>query len=366
MSEFCKFLSNGLVYNNDNTVFTVSPCCYYSDTFDLDINSDTTNQIEKYRKLWLTQDVERTCKVCIDMETSNIYSYRQASFDITFSSDAIEMLTVAVNKQCNLACPTCGPLLSSFWYQENVRNKVEQPKKIHQLHQSEQTDQDIKKFIDMLAQQDLTKLQYIKFGGGEPLMSDVHLEILKLIPSPQNVTVHYTSNFTIVPNNKIFEQWKKFKLIKWLASLDGIDNQFDLLRWPAKWSRIQQNVSTAIEIVPHNVMFGVEHTLNPLNIFYYDLFELWFNHSFKTNRYGDHSDLNLHICKGTMDLCHTPPGVRDMVIKKYGKNHRITQILEKSPWSGNSKGLVNYMDQLDQFRNTNWRTVFKEVEFNFD
>lgn len=366
MSKFCKFLSNGLVYNNNTTAFTVAPCCYYSKTYSLDPSADATQQINKYRTLWLTQDVTTTCQLCLDMESSGLHSYRQASFDIVSTSDKIEMLTVAVNKQCNLACASCSPESSSFWYQENARHNIDQSTKIHQLHQSDRQGHTAEKFIDILAKQDLTELRYIKFGGGEPLMSTVHLEILKLVPNPGNVTVHYTSNFTIMPGTQVLEQWKKFKLIKWLASIDGVCSQFELLRWPADWNLVQRNIKTAIETAPHNVMFGVEHTLNPLNIYYYDQFEAWFEQNFKTNRFGDPSDYNLHTCVGTMDINHTPPGLRELIVKKYTDSHAIVRILENHPWSGTVEHFKNYMNQLDQYRNTNWREIFKEVEFYFD
>ena len=366
MSNFCKFLTNGLVYNNDKTAFTVAPCCYYSNKSKLTETSTASEQLQKYRTHWIQSDTKQTCKICLNMEASGLYSYRQASFDVANESDKIQMLTVAVNKQCNLACPSCGSHSSSFWYQENFRHGIQQSENIHNLHQLDRTKNNARDFVSILEQQDLSELKYIKFGGGEPLMSDVHLRIMELIPCPENVIVHYTSNFTIMPSKKVLECWKKFKLIKWLASLDGVETQFEFLRWPASWDQIQKNILRSKELVPHNVQFGVEHTLNPLNVFYYDRFDTWFQNNFKTNRYGDLNDFNLHPCAGDMALSNTPPVLRDLIKNKYSTNHSVVALLDRDPWSENYSQMVSYLDKLNTLRNQNWREIFKEVENYFD
>lgn len=360
---FCTFLKNGLVYNNNSTQITVAPCCYYSSTFPL----TDQHTIDHYRKIWLESDVNQTCRRCIDMENQGIASYRQASFDMTpNTSNNIEMLTVAVNKQCNLACASCDAGSSSFWYQENLRGGIELPIEIHNLHREDRLKDTTQKFVKILSQQNLSDLKYIKFGGGEPMMSNVHLEIMKLIPSPDQVTIQYTTNFSIMPKHQVFEQWQQFKLIKWVASLDGTQDQFNLLRWPYKWDQLSKFAKEAIETAPDNVMFGVEHTLNPLNIYYYDRFKEWFNNDFFVNRYGDPTDLNLHACRGKLGIEHTPPRVRDMVKRKYGLDHSLSRMLDDNPWSGSTTQLTQYLDRLDRSRNQNWRTVFAEIEQYFD
>lgn len=361
--EFCRFLKNGLVYNNNQDTFSVSPCCYFSQSFLLDNKKSYNQQFKELRKIWIESDVEKTCKICINLENASGWSYRKSSFDtVVGDSDAIEFLTVAVNKQCNLACASCNSRSSSFWYQENIRNNVIQPTSIHQMHRNVKdkvTDED---FVSILKTQDLSKLKYIKFGGGEPLMTDTHLNIIELVPNPANVVIQYTSNFSIAPSNRVLRAWEKFKLVKWFASIDGTESQFEILRWPMTWKKLETSVTDAIKNSPHNTVFGIEHTLNPLNIFYYDRIENWKNQVFATNRYGDKTDFMFHACTGVIGLEHTPPMLREKVIEKYGNMHPISTFLKKYPYSGNVKGLINHMNQLDQWRNTNWRQEFKDVE----
>lgn len=325
MSEFCRHLTNGLVYNNDTISFTTSPCCYFSSHYSIDPKQDLADQLIKYKTQWMNADIAHNCKICIDAEKQNLTSYRQASFDFIQGVDSrLEFLTVAVNKKCNLACASCGPAASSFWYQENTRHQVRQTSTIHQMHQDDRQGVITDKFVQLLAEQDLTALRYIKFGGGEPLMSDTHEQIMALIPDPSKVIVQYTSNFSIMPSEQVFRTWEKFKLIKWVASLDGVGEQFSFLRWPYRWEKLESFATNAISTVPGNVMFGVEHTINPLNAFYIDQFQTWFAQHLAANRYGDKSDFNIHLCTGVLGIEHTPLALRDKIKDKYGNNHQIT------------------------------------------
>lgn len=367
MSTFCRHLSNGLVYNNNTTTFTMSPCCFFAEENRVDPNKDLSTQLTTHRMHWVDAKVDISCKICIDAESRGAHSFRLASFDtITGVDDKLEFLTVAVNKKCNLACPSCDPGSSSFWYQENLRNNVLQPVQIHQLHNDDRQGVTTDKFISLLSDQDLTALKYIKFGGGEPLMTDTHKKVMSLVPNPSDVTIQYTSNFSIMPAQSIMEIWKKFKLVKWVASLDGVNEQFSFLRWPYRWEKLEEFANSAMNTVPGNVMFGVEHTINPLNIFYFDQFEIWFNKHLGYNRYGDKSDFNVHLCNGTLGLEHTPPELRNKIKAKYGNNHQVTIALNQKPYSGSTAKLVQYLDQLDFQRGTNWRQLFPEVQEFFN
>jgi hypothetical protein len=197
-------------------------------------------------------------------------------------------------------------------------------------------------------------------------MSNTHEKILSLIPDPGKVTVQYTSNFSIMPSRSVLQMWDRFKLIKWVASLDGVGEQFSLLRWPYRWEKLESFTIDAINSVPGNVMFGVEHTVNPLNAFYFDQFDSWFNQYLGTNRYGDQSDLNVHLCSGVMGIEHTPPALREKIKRRYGAHHAVSIALDQKPYSGSVTALVQYLDQLDQWRGTNWRNVFSEVQEFFN
>jgi len=358
---FCRFLQNGLVYNNDTTHFTVSPCCYFSKEYKVLPGQPID------RSQWLKEDLAVTCHRCISIEQAGQTSYRQSSFDeITGTTDQVEFLTVAVNKKCNLACASCDSRSSSFWYQEDIRNNIKPTIEIQSLHQEDRAGAITEQFIEQLANLDLSDIKYIKFGGGEPLMSDTHERIMSLIPNPSQVTLQYTSNFSIMPTRRVMDQWSRFQLVKWVASIDGVKDQFEFLRWPYKWDKLNEFTAKAIATVPGNVMIGVEHTLNPLNIYYFDQFQQWFEQNLMKNAYGDRSDFNLHTCYGVMDLANTPAALREVIYKKYGDNNPITLILKKQGYTESTNSMVDYLNKLDQIRNLDWRETFLEVEAYFE
>jgi hypothetical protein len=63
---------------------------------------------------------------------------------------------------------------------------------------------------------------------------------------------------------------------------------------------------------------------------------------------------------------HTPPALRNKIKIKYGAKHAISVALDQKPYSGSVTALVQYLDQLDQWRSTNWRSVFSEVQEFFN
>ncbi len=364
--DFCRHLQNGLVYNNNTSEFTVAPCCYFATNGVLDPSDPNIGQtLKDYRQKWLNSDLKTNCKICLDSEAAGMTSYRQASFDhITEDGDEIEFLTVAVNKKCNLACASCGSHSSSRWYRENRRNNVQDPDAIIELHLEDKSGSITQRFMDALRQQDLQQVRYIKFGGGEPLMNDAHLHVLNMIPDPSKVILQYTSNFTVMPASSAFNKWREFRMVKWMASIDAVGDKFEFLRWPARWQDLEDFIARARAAVPHNVVFGVEHTINPLNVAYYKDFETWFRASpLATNRYNDTSDLNIHGCNGVMDICRTPQGVRDLAWQRIGERfHPVLRFLHITPYCGGVNELVTYLDQLDTWRSTDWRSIFPEVQ----
>tara|TARA_R110000851_G_scaffold150051_3_gene290847 strand:- start:1886 stop:2980 length:1095 start_codon:yes stop_codon:yes gene_type:complete len=363
MTEFCRHLTNGLDYNNVAGEFTMSPCCYFAKQDVID--SQKTN-IAELRQSWQNSDLEKNCAICLHTESSGRGSYRTASFEMMKGqSNKLQHLNVQINKQCNLACASCSSIHSSFWFQENQRNNIEQPLHIKNIHTKPKYEAIKDEFLSWLEKEDLSELKYIKFSGGEPLMSDLHLKVLALVDNPQQVSLQYTSNFSIMPTDTTFKVWEQFKLVKWIASIDGVGERFTFLRWPYDWKTLDPFAKQAKEKAPNNVMFGVEHTLNPLNIYYFDEFEQWYNQNLSTNRLGDKSDLNLHLCWGNLDIKYTPVKLRQKIVEKYNSDHTICSLVKDIPEPVEIQGLLDYLDNLDQWRNQNWREIFHDVQHHF-
>ena len=367
MPEFCKFLEHGLQYDNNTVNFTVRPCCFFSKRYKIDATKNIPEQYQKYKSLWKNENLNKTCKVCIDHEKSGMESYRQASFDmVPTDATAVSVLTVAINKECNLACPQCSSDYSSLWYRENLRNGIKESPEVTSYHIDNHRGKTTENFISLFDENDFDNLKYIKFGGGEPLMTDTHLIVLDKIKDPSTVELQYTSNFSIMPSAKTLEKWSKFKNVKWMASIDGTEDRFSLLRWPHTWEKLEKLCDRAVAETPDNVTFGIEHTLNMLNIFYFDKLEKWYLTKFCKGQAHRRGVLSLHNVFGKLSLAEVPLSLKNSIIEKYGKTHKITKILNSQSKAEDYGASVRYMDLLDKQRKTNWRSTFAEIEMHYD
>jgi sulfatase maturation enzyme AslB (radical SAM superfamily) len=190
-------------------------------------------------------------------------------------------MDVMLDKNCNAGCVICDESSSTLW--EKEKNKLS-----GRTIKIKNPTQHIDNYIDQIVQNlKLDKLTYLKFFGGEPLFSDTHLKFLNHIPHPEQVTLHYTTNGSIYPNEQTLQIWKKFKLIIFVASLDGIEQQFDYLRWPLSWDKVNNNLQRIRQNKSiWNIMFRVEFTANFLNVYYFDRLENWIQNNFKLTSFG--------------------------------------------------------------------------------
>ena len=270
LNQFCRYLSNGYSFNlTKNNSVIVGPCCLYKNKLQFDPN------LLQARKLNFESITSWTdsCSICQVLEESGQQSLRQTGpdwiSDLENSQDPIS-LDIHLDNECNAACVTCNKNSSSLCEKEDLKLHN---KKIKINKDDDVTNKIINRIVDTVS---LEKLKYVKFFGGEPLFTDTHLKFIKHIPYPEQVTLHYTTNGSIYPNDEVLDTWKKFKVIIFAASLDGIEQQFDYVRWPLPWSKVSKNLIRLRENKDiRNLIFRVEFTANLLNTYYFDRLENW-------------------------------------------------------------------------------------------
>jgi sulfatase maturation enzyme AslB (radical SAM superfamily) len=264
------------------------------------------------------------------------------------------------DNECNAACIICNSHSSSLWEKEQAKLRN---KKITINRDNDFIINSINQLVDTVS---LKKLKYVKFFGGEPLFTDTHLAFIKHIPHPENVTLHYTTNGSIYPSEQTLLEWKKFKTIIFAASLDGIEEQFDYVRWPLPWSKVSKNLIRLKENKDiWNLMFRVEFTANVLNTYYYDRLETWVKSNLNTNAFGDPTEINIHPCWGPWDLNNMPMYIRSAVLKKYSTDHAIYKLvanLPLAPTLSESEPWKDFINTWDSRRNNSWKTAFPDLE----
>jgi hypothetical protein len=356
-NNFCRYLSNGYSFTlkSDNTL-TVKPCCWFAQ----EIPVDSAVQDNRKKLFESITDWSPACNKCFLIEQSGQQSLRQTGSDwvpdAEHSQDPVT-IDIHLDNQCNAACVICNQDSSSLWAKE--QSKL-QNKKI--TIKSETPTAAIDKIVSAVS---LEKVKYIKFFGGEPLFTDTHLKFLEHVPYPEQVTLHYTTNGSIYPNEEVLNVWKKFKLIIFAASLDGIEEQFDYVRWPLTWDKVSRNLLRIRDNKNiQNLMFRIEFTANFLNAFYFNRLESWVQQNLATNHWGDKTELNVHFCfNSAWDLNNMPKSVQNLLIEKYPMNHVIhkmvaniksTKLVNLTPWQ-------NFVATWDTRRNNSWKTAFPDL-----
>ena len=263
-------------------------------------------------------------------------------------------LELSLHNECNSACISCGPHASTLW--QNLYAKwgwAEKPI----------TDQNLKyqniEFIQELI--DFSKIRYINFKGGEPLLNDMHVRVMKLLPDPSLVTIGYNTNASFLPSNEIFELWSKFKKVNIKFSVDGDGDKFEYIRWPLSWKKIESNIEAFARLSSERIKLSISSTVNPLSAFYFSDLESWGNKLLTGTRYQN--KILATRCLGTLDLNFTPNALKEKIISKLGNDHTLSQLLASapSPSPDNLKSMLSYLESLDQHRNTSWKKIFPEI-----
>jgi hypothetical protein len=175
---------------------------------------------------------------------------------------------------CNLKCRTCGSHSSSTWMEEEYevyehtryptyKLYAQRMKKYHQQYDDESP------FWDDL-ENNLSTIKQFDFYGGEPFMSKKMWRILEVAVEngySKDIEVHYATNGTQWPADKV-EIFKHFRHVHLSFSVDGIGEQFEYMRYPAKWIEVTENMKKAVELSNRtgNIYLGWCITLSTINI----------------------------------------------------------------------------------------------------
>lgn len=359
-NDFCRYLSNGYSFNilSHPTKALVKPCCWFNSAYDLDSNFENARI-----KISNITDWTLNCNKCKNLEQVGQQSLRQTGPDWINETDHYDPVRVdfMLENTCNAACIICSEDLSSLWGKEN--QKLHQ-RKFKIVNQDDNVDGKLEKIFTNFK---FDKLRYIKFFGGEPLFTDTHIKILEKIPDPENVTVHYTTNGSIFPNDRTLEVWKKFHTIIFAASIDGVGKQFDYIRWPLKWDKVQRNLFNLRDSKIHNLMFRVEFTANFLNIWYFDSVEEWVNKHFAENLHSDKTDLNMHLYHGKIfNLEFLNTELKNAILEKYCPQSKAFKVINPITPKSNFIPFWNFAETWDERRKLQWQDCFLEIRQYID
>lgn len=356
-NNFCRFLSNGYRFKTDGFKLVYQPCCWYSKEINL-INNPNFDQEKK--EISEISDWVPECASCKHIEDSGAYgakSPRMRSFDEvpdeSIPDNVPAWMELSIDTTCNAACIMCGPWHSTTWRKQHTKFKIK-------IENSRKLVQPMHWLYVIKNKFSLQYVKKVNFLGGEPFESVIPLEFLKLLKSThgslKEVGVHFQTNCSVKPSDELLVLLAECANVRFGFSIDAVGKRFEYHRYPLKWDRVQK-IAEYIKNLEITTLIHCTATLTPLTAWYYDEFEQWVRETI-----GDQAVNNLkpNISMGNIALADTPDILRHEIYKKFGHEHHVSKLLAKLDYR-DSNISVQYLDRLDSYRKTNWRTVFPEV-----
>ena len=278
MNNFCPQPWVGLDINPQGQV---KPCCKY-DEFLGDTIDDyfSSNKLEQLKQQFLANQRPPGCKRCWDDEDAGHQSKRLIDLQYTLSSvnlSKLKMLSLPFGNTCNLKCRTCRGESSSRWIADEEKLRTTFPDIQIYKHQKFYKQ---KQFIDQIYSLS-SDLENIIFPGGESFITGVpeQLEYLDFLigKNAKNITLNYITNCTVFPDSRFWNRWKFFKKVNVQLSIDGIEDKFEYIRYPANWSEVYNNIKSyqKKQNITSNLQLSIGHTVSIFNILDVKDFAIW-------------------------------------------------------------------------------------------
>lgn len=335
------------------------------------------NHENRSRRLYLMQ-----------VQDSNV---SETNFQLSKISDTGEVnwmpnsLDIRFGNLCNQKCVMCNPTFSNLWYEEyfdyHKTNSFGQGIKI-EINKDSVTGKwiqpaELKWFENPIwwekFEQMMPHLRHIYITGGEPMVTPAHDVMLdKLIESDyaKNIWLEYDTNASAI-NEKITKRWAYFNKVHIRASLDAIEDQYELIRFGGNWEKFQANVKKLKQ-------YEIESNGKVRLLAASSCFQILTLYSIiKSEEWCKKNDIHFHIrfLRGpermaVSSLCEESK--KDLIsyysahIKTSSKAGMIINYLKEysavkyhNPHA--VKDFLNFMNYLDSTRNTNWKAVFPDV-----
>jgi MoaA/NifB/PqqE/SkfB family radical SAM enzyme len=351
----------------------ITPCCKfqtanYSQSFNIqDCNLDDyvgSAFLAEIKQNFTQGQWPQGCNRCRIEEENNIASKRQLDHDRwknhydQYDIDSNKWLTasIAFGNTCNLKCITCGPDSSSKWqseYQSIYNINIEHVKFYR------------KDFIEKFIEQ-APEIIHLDIPGGEPFLSGVReqkqlLSYYIKTGQAKNISLHYTTNVTLFPDQEWWKIWEHFKNVDIQLSIDGVGNKYEYIRYPAMWADVVENTNQYLEKYNNNIQLSVSHTVSAYNIYYLDEFFAWCE--------------GVGLPKPWLGRVHNPIHMRPTVWPTTTRNHiaeRLkssnytdvrtwAQLLQSQDDSDKFVKFKTYLLQHDQYRGLKFAEFFPEL-----
>lgn len=191
--------------------------------------------------------------------------------------ETIEYFDIRFGNLCNLACRSCYPAASSQINKEVI--SLSETTAINKFHIPVSTDLNDWYQTSMFDQNIGSQMNNIRLyymNGGEPTIIENNLSILKRMISEgvsKNVTITLNTNMTNTKKD-FFDLLPNFHGVRMGLSIDGYGSLQEYIRYPSKWSQVDDNLKKLISLKLTNALLRPNPVISKMNLGYIvDLFD---------------------------------------------------------------------------------------------
>lgn len=265
------------------------PCCKFQQSAGEQKFNIQTESITEYKNSEFLNTIKEQfknnkwpsgCSRCQIEEENNVLSKRQLDWqrwqshyeNFKLEHSGFITASLAFGNTCNLKCITCSSKSSSHWREESL-SLFGKTIGHFKFYKNDFVQDFVANALDIV---------HLDIPGGEPFLSGINeqKELLQYYINSgkaNRISLHYTTNATIYPGPEWWELWKHFKEIDMQLSIDGVNDHYEYIRYPAKWDVVVRHIVKYLkqqDALP-NFRLSVSHTLSAYNIYYLDEFFTW-------------------------------------------------------------------------------------------
>jgi len=324
-----------------------------------------SNQIVSLKQDLLNDKLTSNCVGCHNLTTKdehfdlrNHYNPMFKSFDIDYNDvHAFELHGIDLhwNNTCNFKCIYCNPQQSSLIAEEQ-KITVNKP-------DSKNTDA----IIDMIVKNQY-QMKEIYLSGGEPLLIKHNAKLLERIEN-KDLPLRINSNISLaIDSNPVFSEVKKFKNVLWTVSAEASGDRFNYIRNGGNWDIFVKNLNYIKEL-NHNIRVNSVFFIGSLASIFDTIEYFIITHGITDitiNQLGGHASMLARnaptsLKLATLDRLQTLIN-SNLINDKSNSYYNILRCQkELTHPEDDAAGYVEYFDNLDRLRGTNWREVFVEL-----
>lgn len=351
----CPLPFNHMAVRPDGKIL---PCCVYRwDDVPEDLNIDYSDPFNhpfmKSLRDKMSKDVYVDgCKECYNKEEFGNQSFRQLvlnkqkDFGATSFANGTEpeltYIDLSISNTCNNKCRMCNPGLSTSWYNDAKKLGMQIPKGIVKNPFIENTD--------------FSKLKFIKFLGGEPLMEQKTIKKILNQCDLSQLHIQLITNATVLPDDELKEMFKQVKCLEVKLSIDAYGKLNDFLRSGSKWEKVEENINWFKSFV--NKKFLSIHSV--ASIYNINKIDELVNYAKQKDIYQEYVPLD---DVDWMQPKHLPLEAKKVLAERIQKqNYKFgVSLIYALEQHGNKNTFIEQDFVMNKLRNENWTALNPEL-----